>query len=226
MSSSCIEIHRHSTASPWTYADLERRQREVAAAVARGERGRLLFSEVAPVVTLGFRRTDEDLLLSREEYARRGIELLEVSRGGRATYHGPGQWVVFPVDSLERLTGDRRGVRKVVEALLEASREACLDRFPRAEIRDGKEAGLWTEGGASGAKFAALGIRVSEGIVQHGISVNVFPTAESFIGIRPCGLDSAVAFLAPSNGADSGAYLMDRQRGLEAALLRRFPSFS
>lgn len=191
--------------------------------VVRGESGRLIFSEVAPVVTLGFRRTEEDLLLPASEYARRGIELLEVSRGGRATYHGPGQWVIFPVETLERLTGDRRGVRKAVSALLEATREAALDRFPRAEIRDGKEAGVWTESGLGGAKFAALGIRVIDGVVQHGISVNVFPTAESFVGIRPCGLDAAVAFVE-ADGTDS-AFLSRRAR-LEMALLARFPCFS
>ncbi len=221
-----IEIHRHTPDHPWTYADLERRQSEIRADVARGEPGRLLFSEVAPVVTLGFRRTEEDLLFSAEDFARRGIPLLDVSRGGRATYHGPGQWVIFPIESLERLTGDRRGVRKVVETLLDAGREACLDRFPAAEIRSGKEAGLWTESGPRGAKFAALGIRILDGIVQHGLSVNVFPTPESFVGIRPCGLEAPVAFLTDLPDADRESVFLERRARLESALVTRWPIFS
>jgi lipoyl(octanoyl) transferase len=225
MSSNSIEIHRHSAPHPWTYADLERRQSEVREGVAQGEPGRLIFSEVAPVVTLGFRRTEEDLLASREDFARRGVELLEVSRGGRATYHGPGQWVIFPVDTLERLTGDRRGVRKVVDLLLSAVAEAARTRFPLAEARDGKEAGLWTEPGPGGAKFAALGIRIVDGVVQHGISVNVFVTPESFAGIRPCGLDAGVAFLAESGGPDREEVFHAWQIRLERALVARFPGF-
>jgi lipoyl(octanoyl) transferase len=226
MSSNFIEIHRHSEAKPWTYGDLEKRQVEVRNEVVAGGRGRLLFSEVAPVITLGFRRTEEDLLLSREEYAERGIALLEVTRGGRATYHGLGQWVIFPVEALERLTGDRRGVRKVVDALLESVRESTLPFFPRAEIREGKEAGVWTEPGEYGAKFAALGIRIIDGVVQHGVSVNVFPTAESFAGIRPCGLQAPVAYLVGLKPRDEAeAFFLEQRIRLESALLTRFPAF-
>ncbi len=223
---SYIEIHRHSAESRWSYGDLERRQSVVREGVLRGEPGRLIFSEVAPVVTLGFRKTEEDLLIDRADFARQGIEVLEVTRGGRATYHGPGQWVIFPVDSLERLTGDRRGVRKVVDLLLESVLEAARVRYPHAEARDGREAGAWTEPGRKGAKFAALGIRIVDGVVQHGVSVNIFPTPESFAGIRPCGLESAVAFLAAEATEDREATFLDWRVRLESALLTRFPGFA
>ena len=222
-----LEIHRHTAAAPWTYADLERRQAEVRDEVTGGGPGRLIFSEVAPVVTLGFRKTTEDLLADHAEFDRRGVAVLEVTRGGRATYHGPGQWVVFPVESLERLTGDRRGVRKLVEGILDGVRAASRDRFPRAEIRGGKEAGVWTESGPRGAKFAALGIRVVDGVAQHGVCVNVFSTPESFAGIRPCGLDAAVAYLAggPEDPVERERSFLDRRARLERALLDRFPIF-
>jgi lipoyl(octanoyl) transferase len=220
-----IEIFRHAMPRSFSYADLERRQAEITDAVLRGEPGRLIFAEVAPVVTLGFRKTEEDLLIGRAEFARRGIEISEVTRGGRATYHGPGQWVIFPVDSLERLTGDRRGVRKVVELLLDAVIDATRVRYPRAQAREGKEAGAWSEPGPRGAKFAALGIRIIDGVVQHGVSVNVFPTPESFAGIRPCGLESPVAFLAAEAADHEAAFLAWRVR-LEQSLLARFPGFS
>lgn len=218
-----VETHRHTAVRPWTYADLERRQNEVREGVLRGEPGRLIFSEVAPVVTLGYRKTKEDLLLSPEEYARRGIELLDVSRGGRATYHGPGQWVIFPVDSLERLTGDRKGVRKIVDLLLGGILEVARSHFPHAEIREGKEAGVWTESGTRGAKLAAFGIRIVDGVVQHGVSINGFATLESFVGLRPCGLESSVAFLMKSGGNEKD-FLALRER-LESVFLERFPTF-
>lgn len=226
MSATRVETHRHRPESPWTYADLARRQEAIAAEVRGGAPGRLVFSEVAPVVTLGFRRTEEDLLLDRDAFARRGIALLEVSRGGRATYHGPGQWVVFPVDSLERLTGDRKGVRKAVDGLLSSAVSVARARFPRAEVREGKEAGVWTEPGPGGAKVAALGIRVEDGVVQHGLSVNVFPTAESFSGIRPCGLDAAVAYLAgEGTPTERERKMVEWRERIERELLARFPSF-
>lgn len=222
-----IEIHRHTVDRPWTYADLERRQEEVRHAVLRGEAGRLVFSEVAPVITLGFRKMREDLLLSKEEYDRRGIVLLEVSRGGRATYHGPGQWIVFPIESLEKLTGDRRGVRKTVETLLGAVKAATGSRFPLSEIREGKEAGVWTQSGPKGAKFAALGVRILDGVLQHGISINIFPTLESFAGIRPCGLDSPVAFLEEDETPITRERLyLEWRLKLESELLKRFPTFA
>ncbi|MBS1961377.1 MAG: hypothetical protein JST04_04105 [Bdellovibrionales bacterium] len=227
MSVSSVEIHRHRPETPWSYADLARRQEAVAEEVRGGAPGRLIFSEVAPVVTLGFRKTEEDLLFAREGYAARGIALLEVTRGGRATYHGPGQWVVFPVESLERLTGDRKGVRKAVEGLLGAIRAAVGTRFSGAEIREGKEAGVWTQSGIGGAKVAALGIRIRDGVIQHGVSVNIFPTSESFAGIRPCGLDAPVAYLAPEAApAERERAMLDWRERIERELLARFPNFA
>src|SRR5262249_40919581 len=114
-----IEVRRHRDGSAvWTYSDLDRRQREVAERVRHGGPGALLLSELAPVITVGRRTASSDLLLSAEALGRLGVQKLAVDRGGFATYHGPGQWVLFAVDRLERLTGDRRGVRKAVEGLL------------------------------------------------------------------------------------------------------------
>jgi lipoate-protein ligase B len=182
---------------PWTYAELDRRQREIAARVREGGEGALLLSEVAPVITMGRRAGDGELRADREWLAARGISVYPTKRGGLATYHGPGQWVVFAVDSLERLTGDRRGVRKAVEGLLVAAREVGERRLGRAEIREGCELGVWGPGG----KFAAVGVHVEQGVLQHGLAINGFRTATSFVGLRPCGLDDApVGFLLEGEG--------------------------
>lgn len=219
MSFSSIEVHRHSASSPWTYQQLDERQRSIRDEVLAGGKGKILFSEVAPVITLGRGRVEEDLLLPRAEYARKGVEIYETSRGGRATYHGPGQWVVFVVDSLERLTGDRRGVRKLVDGLFSVALEICREKFPRAEIREDCEAGVWSEPGAGGTKLAALGVRIDRGVVQHGFSLNIYETPTSFVGIHPCGLSLPVGYLE----SNEGAFLEWRER-VERSLRGKFPA--
>src|SRR4051794_40804535 len=103
-----VEIHRHSPLKPWSYALLDQRQRAVAAQVRTGERGRFLLSELNPVITLGTRTPQSDLLFSSESFRSLGVEIYPTDRGGLATYHGPGQWVLFPVEKLEHLVGDPR----------------------------------------------------------------------------------------------------------------------
>jgi len=195
-----IELIRHSKAKPWTYADLDARQRVIAAQVQAGSRGGLLISELAPVITYGPRTPETDLLLQQD------IPKYSTDRGGLATYHGPGQWVLFPVDRLERLVGDSRGVRQVVSTLLEVACSAIRTFNEDVEIREGKELGVWTPRG----KIAAVGIHVSQGIVLHGLAVNGFKTETSFQGLRPCGLDAPVDFLFPEADEDSFVRLKDQ----------------
>jgi lipoyl(octanoyl) transferase len=185
-----VEVRR-SNAS-FAYAELDQRQREIAERVRAGGEGALLLSELEPVITMGRRAQPGDLLLSERELEARGISVFRTDRGGLATYHGPGQWVLFAVDRLDRLTGDRRGVRAAVEALLEAARETAQSFGVSAEIREGAMAGVWS---SRGAKLASVGVYVQDGVLLHGLALNVFRTSASFMGLRPCGLDAAVAFL-------------------------------
>jgi lipoyl synthase len=186
-----IEIRRHTPTNAWTYEQLDCRQREIARQIPSGEPGRILLSEVAPVVTVGRRSPETDLLLSRDSLRAQGVAVINTDRGGMATYHGPGQWVLFIVESLERLTGDRRGVRKAVDGLLEIAQKVGTRFKEKCEIRAGCELGAWTPRG----KFAALGIHVEDGVLLHGLAVNGFRTEKSFLGIRPCGLDAPVDYL-------------------------------
>jgi lipoyl(octanoyl) transferase len=157
--------------------------------------GAVFLSELAPVITVGRRECSQDLLLPEEVLRAQGVELYPTDRGGRATYHGPGQWVVFVVDHLERLTGDRRGVRKAVEALLELACEVGRSFLGSAvEIRSGDQTGVWTPRG----KLASVGVQIDRGVLLHGLAINGFKTPQSFLGIRPCGLDAQVDFLLDS----------------------------
>jgi len=186
-----LESRRHSTEKPWTYALLDQRQREIAARIRAGGEGAVLLSEVAPVITLGKRACEKELLLPPEMLRAQGVEVYETDRGGLGTYHGPGQWVLFVVERLDRLTGDPRGVRKAVEGLLEAGLQTGREYRPDAEIRSGVETGVWSKRG----KFSAVGVQIDHGILLHGLSLNGFRTETSFLGLRPCGLDAPVDFL-------------------------------
>jgi lipoyl(octanoyl) transferase len=186
-----VEIHRHLRPEEWTYELLNQRQKEIAERVRRGGIGAVLLSEVAPVITIGRRTPKSDLLFSESVLKEMGISQFHTERGGFATYHGPGQWVLFVVDSLERLTGDSRGVRKAVDRLLEVGRLAAEGAGVKAECRSGTELGLWSSRG----KIAALGIRIEQGVLLHGLSMNGYRTPQSFQGLRPCGLDAPVDFI-------------------------------
>ncbi|MFZ9596520.1 MAG: lipoyl protein ligase domain-containing protein [Bdellovibrionia bacterium] len=191
---SCTEIHRHTPETPWRFQELDQRQREIAEALRAHKRsGVLLLSELAPVITFGRRTPQEDLFLSSPLGATdpSSIPRVATDRGGFATYHGPGQWVLFPVERLESLVGDPRGVKKAVHALLEIALEVGLQYDPSSHIRWGAELGVWSTFG----KFASVGIRVEDGVLLHGLSINGFRTEQSFLGFRPCGLSAQVDFL-------------------------------
>jgi len=180
---------------------LDARQRVVAERVRAGAAGAILFSEVAPVITAGSRTPEADFIASGDELRGRGVDLYHTDRGGLATYHGPGMWLVFAVDSLERMTGDRRGVRAAVEGLLACAVMVCREFGVDAWPGEGARSGLWCPGG----KLASLGIRIEKGIVLHGFALNVFRTPGSFYGIRPCGMEaSAIAYLAEQCRFDAG----------------------
>lgn len=198
-----VELATPTQAMSWTYAMLDARQREIAREIRSGERnyGALLLSELAPVVTCGRRTPESDLTGGAAFLRRSGIETYETDRGGLATYHGPGQWVLFAVDRVERLLGRAAGAKTVVEALLDLAFQAARPWQAHAEIRWGAETGLWSPKG----KLASVGIRVQRGIVLHGVALNVFETPLSFSGIRPCGLDLPPAFL------HDGAMCTDRE---------------
>ena len=186
-----VEVYRSSPQKLWTYEQLDHHQRKIAERVQKGEPGTLILSELAPVITLGRRAELAHFLVSQDDLLQKGIEVYPTDRGGLATFHGPGQWVLFPVLSLEELTGDSRGVRALVEQLLQIAYEVGSQYLSRVEVRGGVEQGVWSECG----KFAAVGVHIDHGVVLHGLSINGFKVPESFYGIKPCGLDSPVSYL-------------------------------
>lgn len=186
-----IERYRSTANHPWTYAQLDQHQRVLAEKIQAGAPGVLILSECSPVITLGRRATTQSLFYSEDQFFQRGITLYPTDRGGLETYHGPGQWVLFPIEKLDRLTGDPRGVKSVVEQLLGIACEVGKKYRPEARIESGPKLGVWSEFG----KFASVGVHVFNGVLLHGLSVNGYRTPTSFLGLNPCGLDAPVDFL-------------------------------
>ncbi len=142
----------------------------------------LILLEHPPVITLGRRAGEGELLLTRAELSRRGVEVHQVDRGGLATCHGPGQLVLYPVMSLEHL---ELGVVEFVRVLEEAVIR-CLSRLGLESGRREGYPGVWV----GGRKVAALGLSVRRGVTNHGLSLNNGIDLGLFDLINPCGLGS------------------------------------
>jgi lipoate-protein ligase B len=158
-------------------------QRELAA--ARSQEAIpdvLVLLEHDPVVTLGTATERETELPDPAALAARGIDVVEVGRGGRATYHGPGQLVGYPILDLTR---HGRDVRAYVERLERGLIGALADLGVAASVRPGAEhVGVWVED----RKIASIGVHVRRWITTHGFALNVSCDLEPFGLFTPCGL--------------------------------------
>ncbi len=148
----------------------------------------LLAFEPEETITFG-RAADEasDLLVSPSFLNDRGITLLSTDRGGKATWHGPGQLVGFPILNLKTLYGDARAVKRFTEELLLGLAHACAVLGVRSVETRSDFPGLWTTRG----KLASIGITVKDGQIFHGFSLNVRQSTLAGFGlIHPCGIEN------------------------------------
>jgi lipoate-protein ligase B len=166
------------------YRDALRLMTDLAAARSQGAvPDTVVVCEHDPVVTLGASTDEAADGIDRAALAARGIEVVEIDRGGRATYHGPGQLVVYPVLDLADYGRDLRGyVGRLEEALVAALATLGV----AAEVREGREfVGVWTP---AGRKIASIGVHVSRWITTHGLALNVSCDLAPFSLFSPCGL--------------------------------------
>ena len=144
-----------------------------------------------------------------------GFPVHEAGRGGRYTYHGPGQRVGYVMLDLEKRGKDIRCFVHSLEGWMIATLSELGVNAHRAPGR----IGIWVGDGAKEAKIGALGVRVKRWVTLHGFSLNVAPTLSHFGGIVPCGIsDFGVTSLAAQGKQVTPA-------GVDAALKRSFPSF-
>jgi lipoyl(octanoyl) transferase len=167
----------------------------------------LLLLEHPPVYTRGRRSTAAELPMGAEWYERQGIEVRDTDRGGRVTYHGPGQLVAYPIVSLRPYGDD---VHEYVRRLEQVTIGALGEHGVEASVIEGLT-GVWTRGEAPGSgagakearKIGSIGVHVSRGVTTHGLAVNVDNDLQPFEWIVPCGIEGvAMTSLARELGTE------------------------
>jgi lipoyl(octanoyl) transferase len=160
----------------------------------------LLLLEHPPTYTRGRRSTPEELPMAPEWYEMQGIELRDTDRGGRVTYHGPGQLVAYPIVALGPYGDD---VHEYVRRLEQVAISALGEHGVAARTIEGLT-GVWTEGEPDQAcKIGSIGVHVSRGITTHGLSVNVSNDLQPFEWVVPCGIEGCqVSSLSQEVGAE------------------------
>jgi lipoate-protein ligase B len=138
----------------------------------------LLLLEHPPVYTRGRRTPPSDLPMGDDWYRMQGIEVHDTSRGGRVTYHGPGQIVGYPIMAIDDVIAYLRTMESAMIA-------ALADEGVEARMRDGLT-GVWV----GERKIGSIGVHVSRGVTMHGFAINVDGDLQPWEWIVPCGIDN------------------------------------
>ncbi|MGH2957702.1 MAG: lipoyl(octanoyl) transferase LipB, partial [Solirubrobacterales bacterium] len=213
------------------YGEAREAQRRLEAARQRGDvPDLLLLLEHPPVYTKGKRSEPGELGMGEDWYRMQGIEVTETDRGGRVTYHGPGQLVGYPIVSLRDLAPEAEGAEMGVVDYIRRMERVMIgslgDFGVEAEVIDGLT-GVWVGGRPpEGRKIGSIGIHVNRGVTTHGFAVNVNNDLQPFEWIVPCGLEGIrMTSLCRELGAslDMSAY-MDAVTARFATLYERAPA--
>jgi lipoyl(octanoyl) transferase len=192
------------------YRDALAEMEDRVAAVRAGDASELIWLlEHPPLFTAG---TSAD---PAELFNPMGFPVFEAGRGGRYTYHGPGQRVGYLVVDLERRGKDIRNFVHSLEGWMIA---ALADLGVEARREPGR-IGIWTGEGSGEAKIGAIGVRVRRWVTMHGFSLNVAPDLSHFGGIIPCGIAEYGVTSLGALGRPA------RMNDVDFALKRNFPSF-
>jgi lipoyl(octanoyl) transferase len=191
-------VFEELTDGPTDYLVAWDRQREVHARVVDGDPDTVLLLEHSPVYTAG-KRTEP------HERPTDGTPVIEVDRGGKITFHGPGQLVGYPIVALPDHVLVVDYVRRLEEALIGVCRDIGVDT-----ARVPGRSGVWLQADPSGSgppkperKIAAIGIRVSRGVTMHGFALNCDVDLSWYDRFVPCGIaDAGVTTLSEELGRD------------------------
>jgi lipoyl(octanoyl) transferase len=141
----------------------------------------LLLLEHPPVYTRGRRTGPGELPMGEDWYRSQGIDVVDTDRGGRVTYHGPGQLVGYPIVRVDDVVAH---VRRLEHAVVAALAESGVRARTRAD--EGADyTGVWVQD----RKIASIGVHVQRGVSTHGFAVNVENDLQPFEWVVPCGLE-------------------------------------
>ena len=176
------------------------KQREIHSGVVAGSHPQsLILLEHPSVYTAGRRTTPEERPVD-------GTPVIDVDRGGKITYHGPGQLVGYPIITLRNRNDVVGFVRELETALI-----AVCAEFGIIAERYCERSGVWLRDGKGDRKIAAIGIRVAKGVTMHGFALNISPDLTAFDRIIPCGF------------TDTGVTSMARELGREISIAEVAP---
>ena len=157
----------------------------------------LLLLEHSPVYTRGRRSSPEELPREAAWYAERGIEIVDVNRGGRVTYHAPGQLVGYPIVKTSDVVAHVRSLERVIITALES-----VGVEARARVDEGSDfTGVWVEE----RKIASIGVHLRRSITTHGFAINLEMDLEPWQWIVPCGLQAEITSVAAETGVSPDA---------------------
>lgn len=178
------------TGPPLAYDEGWRLQRELHADVVAGRRdSALVLCQHPSVYTAGTRTRPDDL-------PRDGSPVTPVDRGGRITWHGPGQLVAYPIVRLPEPLDVVAHVRALEACLIEVCTGAGVPA-----VRVAGRSGAWVRGPFGDEKVAAIGVRVAEGVTMHGVALNCDADLSAYDQIVPCGIaDAGVTSLTRASG--------------------------
>lgn len=138
----------------------------------------LLLLEHPPVYTRGRRSEARELPMGESWYLSQGIDIVDSDRGGKLTYHGPGQLVGYPIMAVDDVIGYLRSMERAMIA-------ALAEEGVGAQLRDGLT-GVW----AGERKIGSIGVHLSRGVSTHGFAINVENDLQPFQWVVPCGLEN------------------------------------
>jgi lipoyl(octanoyl) transferase len=143
----------------------------------------LLLLEHPPVYTRGRRTEPAELPMGEDWYRAQGIDVCDSDRGGRVTYHGPGQLVGYPVMSLRPYRDDVHDfIRRMERTIIDVLAVHGITAGPIEGLT-----GVWTP---ERRKIASIGVHVSRGVTTHGFAINVNNDLQPFEWIVPCGIEA------------------------------------
>ncbi len=176
------------------FDDARQRQKDIFLSIREGSLGpTVIFCRHQPVITLGSRAKPENILLGEKQLQEKGIELYRIERGGEVTYHGPGQFIAWPVFNLSYFKKDIHFFLRFLEGIII---EFLKDFDVKAERKTGFT-GVWV--GVN--KIASIGIAIRNWISFYGLSINIKQDdLANFKFIRPCGMDIQMTSLEQQLG--------------------------